>query len=161
VNPYEIKPYKIQPGFESTNFSTSTGLEFYVYFRDISAFGRRVFDFAFEPVPPADMNDDFPIDPRMGDTIAVILDNAFCSGKEVIVYHPHNNDPRRVRKFNIWYTKHQSKMKCGKLETDDITFTFDTVSEITLCFLYKPDCGSIIERLITQGDLPRLWEEKA
>jgi hypothetical protein len=115
VNPYNLKPYTFQPGFESTKFTASSGQEYFVYLRDISALGKRVFDFAFEPIG-ADMDDDFPPDQRIGDTIALILDEAFCSGKDIVVYHPHNNDARRVRKFNIWYAKHQAKMKCGKLE---------------------------------------------
>jgi hypothetical protein len=160
VNPYSVEPLALQPGFESTKFTTSSGQQFFVYFRDMSAFGKRVFDFAFEPIG-ADMDDDFPVDVRMGDTIACILDDAFYNGKDVIVYHPHNNDARRIRKFNIWYGRHQSKMRCGKLETDDITFIIDTSTEITLCFLYKPECGPIIENLITHGKFERMWEEKA
>jgi hypothetical protein len=160
VNPYNLEPYSFQPGFESTTFTASSGQAYYVYFRDISALGKRVFDFAFEPIG-TDMDGDFPSDNRIGDTIALILDHAFCNGKDIVVYHPHNNDARRVRKFNIWYAKHQSKMTCGPLESDEITFTFDTNSKITLCFLYKPDCASVIEPLITQGDLAQMWEEKA
>ncbi|HEX8038653.1 MAG TPA: hypothetical protein VF490_05860 [Chryseosolibacter sp.] len=160
MNPYNVDPLTLTPGFESTKFITSAGQEFVVYLRDISAFGKRIFDFAFEPVG-AELDGDFPVDVRMGDTIAVILDEAFCNGKDIIVYAPHENDPRRIRKFNIWYAKHQHKMKCGKLERDSVTFIIDTNTEVTLCFLFKPDCASIIQHVIATGDFERMWEEKA
>lgn len=160
MNPYEIEDFQLQPGFESTGFTTDSGVKYYVYFKDISAGGVRIHSFGFEPIG-YEMDDDFPHDHRIDDTIAKIVDVFFCGGRDMIVYYPHNDDKRRLRLFNFWFYRHLKKLQCGEIDKDSVTFRYDTNTEITICVIFKPHCKEIAQQILYGNDLGELWDNKS
>lgn len=159
MNPYEIDPYSFKPGFESTRFITDSGLSYYVYFTDISDFGLKIYSFGFEP-EGIDMDTALPLDRRVADTIATILQDNFCAGKDVIIYYPYNDDKIRLRKFDLWFTKYNPTVVCGSLERRTIEFDYDS-GMITVSVIYRPECKETVDKEIVNGNLAGMWDQKA
>ena len=151
-----LNPYQLVPTGKGYGFTTSYEVTYEVYFTDItptfSGVNVKVYSFGFECVSAQQFSStkNLPTDPRVGETIAFILNDFFIHNRDIIVYVPMDTDKRaklRSRLFDIWWLRFRSRMNCGEIEKDQYTLKYPG-DEFTATMIYRLECRSEAKAVI-------------
>jgi hypothetical protein len=150
-----IKPYT--PGFDKNEFDTDNGISYSVYLQDVSNDGIKAYSFGFEPIGIG--MDAPPRDPRVSDTICAVIEMYLSKHDCIIIYWPYEEDLKRVRLFDIWFTRYVGKVACGKLMKTKVVIKIEK-TDIHICIIAKEELTEYVNSKIATGNLPQVWEDK-
>lgn len=155
-----LTPYPIITTDKGYRFITTHQIYYEAYFTDITQtfplVSIRVLSFGFDcaHVPEDCTITSLPVDNRVGETIATILDQFFTHNRDVLIYVPMDTDQKamqRSRLFDMWWQRFKPHLNCQVVERDRYIFTYPG-DEFVATLLYRTEVKAEIQIILSGLD---------
>ena len=146
LNPYDL--YPSEPAGSAFEFTTESGHQYFLYFRDLSdrLFGYPVFDFGFVPLND-DRSDKPTKDKRIAHTVCQFIDDFLATRDCIVLFYPMSDSRRsgnsRNRLFERWFDLYNPFFKCQNLSREQIVLEYSdgtrTISTVVTVYCKEPE----------------------